>query len=537
MINKIKKFFNNHFNLFVFLSLAVIIFSLYGKTLFFDWTYYDDDVLILDKQDYLKFSNIKNIFFDTVFGKEQDRFLRPGLNITFLVEKYLYGTTPTGYHLTNLVIHLLAVFSIFLFLTLKYDKYKTFVLCLLFAVHPAIVQAVAWVPGRNDSLLTLFLILSFYFFIKYFYKNNKIFFLLHLLCFILALLIKETAVIAPIFFICFAIANNMSCHPALDAGSCCSIKNKNSSFLKSSTLPLFLSSITYLYTSLIIVYLLYRKFALSYHLETVAVISLLKNFVNSFPAVIKYISNIFFPINLSVFPSGLENNYLLAFASILVFILFFLISKKYNIKNIIFGFCWFLFFLFPTFLMPDNKFYDHRIYLPLVGILIVLSEFLTDKNLYSKKVFYLIVTVYIIFSCISYVYTDKFKNKEIFWVTAVTCSPNSDIANAVVAGILTDNAIYAEAEQKYLKAIQLNKNSKHYVNLAVLYMKTKKIEQAKQVLLQALSLNDNNPLIYYNLALIYRYEGNLTEAEKMKNLYIDSFNKTDKVSKFKNIEL
>ena len=30
---------------------------LFGKTLFFDWTYLDDDVLILDKQDYLKFSN------------------------------------------------------------------------------------------------------------------------------------------------------------------------------------------------------------------------------------------------------------------------------------------------------------------------------------------------------------------------------------------------------------------------------------------------------------------------------------------------
>lgn len=529
MINKIKNFFNNHFNLFVFLSLAVIIFSLYGKTLFFDWTYYDDDVLILDKQDYLKFSNIKNIFFDTVFGKEQDRFLRPGLNITFLVEKYLYGTNPAGYHITNLVIHLLAVFSIFLFLTLKYDKYKTFVLCLLFAVHPAIVQAVAWVPGRNDSLLTLFLILSFYFLIKYFYKNNKIFFLLHLLCFVFALLVKETAVIAPIFFVYFAIANKkqqsnavrrlpLSCYPSIHQ------------YLHAFVLP-------YIYTSLIIVYLLYRKFALSYHTETVTIISLLKNFVNSFPAVIKYISNIFFPINLSVFPSGLENNYLLAFASILVFMLFFLISKKYNIKNIFFGFCWFLFFLFPTFLMPDNQFYDHRMYLPLVGILIILSEFLTDKNLYSKKVFYLIVTVYIIFSCISYVYTDKFKNKTIFWVTAVTCSPNSDVANAVVAGILTDNAIYVEAEQKYLKAIQLNKNSKHYVNLAVLYIKMKKIEQAKQVLLQALYLNDNNPLIYYNLALIYRHEGNLTEAEKMKNLYIDSFNKTDKVSKFKNIEL
>jgi len=520
MLNKLKNFITNHFNVVVFLTLIVVVFSLYGKTLFFDWTYYDDDVLILDKQDYLKFSNIKNILTDTVFAKEQDRFCRPFLNITFLVEKYLYGINPIGYHITNLIIHLFAVFSIFLFLSLKYDKYKTFVLCLLFAAHPAIVQAVAWVPGRNDSLLTLFLILSFYFFIKYFDKNNKAFFLLHLFCFIAALLIKETAIIAPIFYLIILLSVPIP------------------PYLHTSIIRRLYTSIPlYIHTSIIVIYLLYRKFVLSYQPETVTIISLLKNFFNSFPALIKYISNIFFPFNLSVFYSGIENNYSLAFAALLVFVLLFLTSKKYSIKNIILGFSWFLLFLLPTFLMPNNQFYDHRIYLPFVGILIILSEFIKDKNLYSNKIFYLIITIFLIFSCLSFEYVDKFKNKEIFWINAVTSAPNSDIANAVVAGILLENGIYEQAEQKYLKAIKLNKNSKHYVNLAVLYMKTNKVEQAKQTLLQALALNDNNCLVYYNLALIYRHEGNLDKANEMKNLYIDCFNKTEKTSKPKDIEL
>ena len=90
MLNKIKIFITNHFNVFVFLVFVTAGFSLYGKSLSFDWTYYDDDILILDKQEYLSFSNIKNILFTTVFGQEKDKFCRPVLNLTFLCEKYLY---------------------------------------------------------------------------------------------------------------------------------------------------------------------------------------------------------------------------------------------------------------------------------------------------------------------------------------------------------------------------------------------------------------------------------------------------------------
>ncbi len=94
MINQIKQFINKHFTFTVLIIFAVVIFSLYGKNLFFDWTYYDDDVLILDKQEYLSFSNIEKIFSDTVFGQGNDKFCRPILNLTFLIEKYVYGMLP-----------------------------------------------------------------------------------------------------------------------------------------------------------------------------------------------------------------------------------------------------------------------------------------------------------------------------------------------------------------------------------------------------------------------------------------------------------
>ena len=505
-----KNFITNHFNLSVFLILAIVVFIVYGMSLSFDYTYYDDDVLILDKQEYLTFSNIKNIVSDTVFGKGKDKFCRPVLNLTFLCEKYLYGTNPLGYHLTNIIIHLLTVFSIFLFLTLRYDKNKTLIFCLLFVCHPALTQAVAWISGRNDSLLALFVVLSCYFFIQNLNSNKKVFLFFHLFCFVLSLFTKETAIVVPIFY-CFFL------------------------YFKKQKLKKYIVCIT-IWLLIILLYLLYRHYVLSYQDYSLSFKELFVNFLVSFPALTKYIANVFFPIKLSIFPTMLEINYLLAIASVLIFVLCFLRFKDYNFKIILFGFCWFFFFLFPTFLMFNNQFYDHRIYLPLVGILILLLElFIEYTNL--KKLIYCCFIVFILFSSITLFYEQKFQNKEIFWVNTLISSPESDIANSMIAEMLMERGLYKEAEKKYLKAISLNPRAKHYVNLAFLYLKTGRIDEAEQILLKSLTLSNDNPVAYYNLALIYKQKKEFDKAREMKDWYIKVFNDTNKVSKIEDIDL
>ena len=134
-------------------------------------------------------------------------------------------------------------------------------------------------------------------------------------------------------------------------------------------------------------------------------------------------------------------------------------------------------------------------------------------------------------------YEQKFQNKEVFWVNALTSSPQSDIANAMVGGMLLERGFYKEAEEKYLKAISLHPRSKHYVNLSVLYLKTRRIDEAEQALLKSLELSNDNPVAYYNLALIYRYKKEFEKAQEMKNWYIKTFNDTNKVSKMENINL
>ncbi len=512
-MSKIKNFITNHFNIFVFVMFAVVIFSLYGRTLFFNFSYYDDDVLILDRQDYLTFSNIGKIFSNTVFGEGRDQFCRPVLNLTFLIEKYLYGTKPFGYHLTNLLLHLFSVFSLFLFLTLRYDKKKTFILCLLFACHPAIVQAVAWIPGRNDSLLALFIILSCCFFVKYTENTKSGYLFGYLFCFVLALLTKETAIVLPLFYFLFLL-------------------------YKKKDVKQIIVNVTIL-SLIILIYFFYRKYVLSGQYSATFK-EMFTNFYTALvPATSKYVANIFFPVKLSVFPALLKVNYLLCTASVLVFVLLFIKLKRYDLKIVLIGICWFLFFLFPTYLMSNNYFFDHRIYVPLIGIMLVILEMIKNYNeIYSKKFIALLAFFFLMFSSVTLYYEQKFQNKEFFWVNALTMSPESDLANAMVGQLFFERGLYKESEKYFLKAISIKPtNAIHYGNLSVVYAKIGDLDKAEEVLLKSLEYTKDNPNTYYNLALAYKYKGNKEKAREMKEKYIETFNRTNKVSKIVDIVL
>ncbi|MDD5020939.1 MAG: tetratricopeptide repeat protein [Endomicrobiaceae bacterium] len=503
-----NKLFEKNFNTKVFLVLAIVIFALYGKSIFFNFVYFDDDILILEKQNYLTISNIKNILTDPVFARENDKYYRPVLNLSFLLDKLIYNINPHGYHFTNILIHLFAVFSIFILFSYKYDKNISILFSIIFAVHPTIVKAVAWIPGRNDSLLALFCVLSFYFFVKYcetYKKSNLIF---HILFFTLSLFTKETATISILIYGLYIIINNYPIKRYLN--------------------------IMVTWIGILIIFFLIRYFVFSYQIIDASNSILFKTTLTNLPVLIKYIQLVIFPINISILAAKIDINYFTFFYTIvLFFMLFFLSKNKISLKLIVFYIIWFLLYIIPSCLVPNNNYDVHRIYLPMVGIFLLLLE--TLKEFYVKKskiVNIFLVIVSLMFFLISFNQTYKFKDKKIFWVSALVDNSESAIANANVAGLLSDAHRYEDAEKKYLKAILLEPwESKHYVNLSVLYIHMNNIEKSEKYLLDALNLNKYNEMIYYNLAQIYNYQGKKELALEMKNIYLEVFKTQNRYDK------
>ena len=131
----------------------------------------------------------------------------PVTSSSFWFEWRLFRGSPTGYHITNLVIHV--VDCLLLWLLLKRLKIPgSFLAALIFAVHPVNVESVAWIAQRKNLLAMLFFLLSA---LSYFSADRKFnaasggerkksawpWYLLSLLLFVFAMLSKGSVAVLP----------------------------------------------------------------------------------------------------------------------------------------------------------------------------------------------------------------------------------------------------------------------------------------------------------------------------------------------------
>ena len=114
----------------------------------------DDDKLVTDNSMIRAPDGLYRIWFTT---EAQDYW--PMTNSSFWLEWRLWEMRATGYHVTNLILHVAAALLIWKILrTLGVPG--AFLAALLFAVHPVNVQSVVWISQRKNALAMVFFLLS-----------------------------------------------------------------------------------------------------------------------------------------------------------------------------------------------------------------------------------------------------------------------------------------------------------------------------------------------------------------------------------------
>lgn len=194
---------------------AAIAFAVYANSLTNEFVFDDESVVVGDPS-LTSLSNIPKYFTaQEGFHKVIGRYYRPLVSTTYNLDYTLYGLEPFGFHLTNVLIHVIncLLFLKLLFLLFKTYQTKTaqliiFLSAVIFAVLPVHTEAVTWVSGRTDSLAFTFFIASFICYLRYAETRKNSFFFLTLLMYILSLFTKEMAITFPVLIILY----DLLCH-------------------------------------------------------------------------------------------------------------------------------------------------------------------------------------------------------------------------------------------------------------------------------------------------------------------------------------
>jgi tetratricopeptide (TPR) repeat protein len=162
---------------------------------------YDDDLVIVHNEWIRSWHFLPQYFTHHVFAYNRTllpRYYRPMFLIWLRLGYWFFVLRPAGWHLFNLALHLVATGLLYAIARLlTRDSRIAFGSAIVFGLHPAHTESVAWINGAPDPLAAVFLFLALWLYLRDLERPSTLNYLLGLIAFIAALLSKELAVALP----------------------------------------------------------------------------------------------------------------------------------------------------------------------------------------------------------------------------------------------------------------------------------------------------------------------------------------------------
>ena len=550
-------------NIFAITTIFTIILIIYSNTFYASW-HFDDEKFLDRKTLHLtefKWSQIKKTFF-----QEESGFYRPISCLSLALNYYFGKDNVFGYHLINLLIHILASTFLFLLISntlnlpLLTEKYKqnsysiALLSTILWAINPVQTQAVTYIIQRMASMAGMFYIMAMYLYLRGRTCERKIlkaiFYLMFLLCGIMAFGSKENAIMLPISISVFDLFL---------------IQGLNKQNVKKNIFILF-ALILFLTVILLIMKgpsTFYPKNLLSGY--TNRPFTLLERLLTEPRVVLFYISLLLYPMpnrlclthDISI-SHNLFNPLTTVFSIFTIFSILGLAlvkSKRWPFVS----YCIIFFFLnqlIESSILPLELLFEHRNYLPSMLFFVPFSILILNGiKIFSQRHGIRIIFIsFIILLLIGYGHSTFvrnviWKNDESLWLDCIEKYPDLWRPFHNLGRYYSDTGQNQKAISMYSKALHkkiLNDPIKHrfltYFNLGLEYFKMGHYEKAMHYYGKAESIHPKFSPLQNNIGLIllkqkrYRdaelrfqnaltYQSNLTEA--LSNLGLLFFIKGD----------
>lgn len=496
-------------NLFAIFLICILGITAYSNT-FNSPFHFDDRLNIISNKSIRNLSNLGDIW-----NYKPTRFIT---FLTFALNYKIGGLNVFGYHVVNLIIHLISALLVFwlvrlIFETSAINKTKiypyTYIIAvfasLIFLLHPLQTESVTYISQRSTSLAALFCLSTLCLYIKSRLlidaedKNWSIYLIFSVITCIFAMFSKENAVILPIMII-------------FSEFFFFKFKKIKISFLYLITLPI------------IPITLIYYNIADYTTLGKIngAQVSTGDYFYTQLRVLITYVRLFFLPMNQNFDYDYLISNSLfdfrviisLLFIIVLIFIAF-RIFQKYKLLS--FGIFWFFISLIPesSIIRIDDLIYEHRLYLPIVGFAIFLSSILLYMlpKIKLKTAIFILSAITLIMLGLTYNRNIVWKDEIRLWSDAIKNSPHKARAYNERGVVYINKKNYVKAVSDLNIAIQLDPNYVYaYINCGNAYSLQGKISEAIKYFTKATTINPNYAGSYYNLANAYGVKGDIDKA-------------------------
>jgi tetratricopeptide (TPR) repeat protein len=521
--------------------LVLLVAAVYFPVVGFDFTNYDDP-------DYVTHNNPvrAGVTFEGIkwaFTHAHSANWHPLTWISHMVDCQVYGLNAGGHHLTNVLLHTANSLLLLLVLyRLTGAAWRSALVAVLFALHPAHVESVAWVAERKDVLSACFFLLTLLAYIRYArergapraepMKEHSGFkwYVLALLLFALGLMSKPMLVTLPLVLLLLDYWNAKS--GTRGAGS-------SARTLVLEKVPFFALAAA----SCVVTVLVQRA---SDALAPLGQSPLHARLTNAPISYFRYIGELLWPARLAVLYPEVEHwpGWEVALSAAVLVGCTFLALRWWKQRPWFFvGWAWFLVMLIPVIglvKVGSHSIADRYTYLPSIGFFVIVAwggaelfGGLQNRGLAGRarpalRVGFAVVlpSVVAVLGCAFLTRAQVFywQNSETLFRHALAVTTNNYVAYTSLAFDLADHHQLHQAEECLREALRIEPTYEQgWTKLASVHTQARRYEEAEHDSRKALQLNPASPAAHGALgfALMKLSQTNAAVAEYREALRLN----------------
>ena len=513
----------------VYVVLAVVTIAIFWQVNQYDFVNLDDNGYVTENLHIQSGITLDEVCW--ACSTKHAGFWFPLVWLSFMFDHQLYGLNAGGYHLTNLILHILSVLFLFwLFNRMTGAIWKSAFVAGLFAFHPLHVESVVWITERKDVLSAFFWMLTLCLYVYYTEKPAIKRYLLVLFSFVCALMSKPIVVTLPFVLLLLDYwplgrwTKNVS-----------TSSNNSHGRLIGEKIPFIVLTVI---SSIVTIWAQNKAGAIT----SMEQLPFSVRIANSMISYVAYLKKFFWPVDLAVFypyELSLPLGKILISGLILILIT---AAVLYYIKKQPFlftGWFWYLGTLIPVIGLVQvgrQAMADRHTYLPSIGIAIMLAwgipSLIKSEETRKKILFPAAIAALAILSVLTWQQCGYWKNSITLFNHALQVTKDNYLVHNHLGLTLFIEGKTEEAIYHYNEAIRIKpKYFDAYFNRGIANFKLGKYQMTIEDLNKAIRLIPDYINAYYNRGVTYSYLGqhqlaieNYNVAIRLKPDYAAAYN-------------